>query len=127
MTRDQTPSSSLGELEQTVLERLWSDGPLTTPEVHERVGKPRNLAYTTILTVLQRLAKKGLTIRSETGKGHTHVPALSRDEFAVRRGESLAAMVTELGAVGMTAFLAQAERLDPGVLATLREALTPSS
>src|SRR5512140_2957238 len=97
MALERFPSSSLGELEQAVLDQLWADGELFTPEVYERVGIPRHLAYTTILTVLQRLAKKGLTVRREVGKGHVHMPALTRDEFSVRRGENLASLVTSLG------------------------------
>jgi len=123
MVREPFPSSALGDLEQAVLERLWTDGELSTPDVYERVGKPRQLAYTTILTVLQRLAKKGLTVRREAGKGHIHAPALTREEFAVRRGENLAAVVTGLGSAGMAAFFAEAQRLDPASVTLLREQL----
>lgn len=119
-------SLALGELERAVLECLWSEGELSTPDVYERVGRPRGLAYTTILTVLQRLARKGLTLRKEVGKGHVHSPTLNRTEFARRRGEDLASLVTELGAAGIAAFFAEAERLDPATLAQLREQLRAS-
>jgi predicted transcriptional regulator len=39
---------------------LWDAGRATTAEVHERVGKPRQLAYTTVATLLTRLEKRGL-------------------------------------------------------------------
>ena len=61
MSRD---ISQPGELEAAVLEALWAGEELSTPAVHERVGVPRGLAYTTILTVLQRLRKKGLVKRT---------------------------------------------------------------
>jgi len=123
MPLERFPSSALGDLERAVLEQLWADGELSTPDVYERVGKPRQLAYTTILTVLQRLAKKGLTVRREVGKGHVHAPALTRDEFAVLRGENLAGLVTSLGSAGMAAFFAEAQRLDPAAVALLQEQL----
>jgi predicted transcriptional regulator len=113
----------LGDLEGAVLEALWERGPLTTPAVYEAVGRPRELAYTTILTVLQRLTKKGLVTRKEDGKAHTYSPAWERDEYNRRRAHALAAEVVPLGAAGMAAFLAEAERLDPDVVATLRKAL----
>lgn len=117
----------LGDLEGTVLDALWEQGALTTPAVYDRVGRPRGLAYTTILTVLQRLAKKGLVTRREDGKAHTYSPALPRDEYNRRRAQALAAEVVPLGAAGMAAFVTEAERLDPEIVASLRRALGPDS
>lgn len=116
-------SLGLGELEGLVLDRLWEDGELATPAVHEAVGRPRGLAYTTILTVLQRLHKKGLVVRREQGKSHTYAAALARAEFARRRGVELAGLVTELSTEGLAAFLTEAHRLDPQVLDAFRQQL----
>lgn len=112
-----------GELEAAVLEALWDGGELSTPAVHERVGLPRGLAYTTVLTVLQRLHKKGLVQRREDGRAHVYAPALSRDDFARRRGQDLAAALSGLGEAGLVAFLAEAERLDPAAVEALRARL----
>ena len=117
------PSLSLGELEASVLATLWDAGELATPEVFHRVGKPRNLAYTTILTVLQRLYRKGLLTRQDKGKAHAYTAALSREQFAERRGEVLASAMVGLGNAGLSAFLAEANRLDPAFLAMLRRQL----
>lgn len=117
------PSLSLGELEARVLATLWDTGELSTPEVFQRVGKPRNLAYTTILTVLQRLYRKGLVSRQDKGKAHAYRAALSREQFAERRGEVLASAMVGLGNAGLSAFLAEANRLDPDFLAMLRRQL----
>lgn len=117
----------LGDLEAAVLDALWERGPLTTPAVYANVGRPRGLAYTTILTVLQRLTKKGLVKRQEDAKAHTYLPALGRDEYNRRRALALAAEVVPLGAVGMAAFMAEAERLDPEIVASLRKALEADS
>lgn len=117
----------LGDLEAAVLDALWERGPLTTPAVFANVGRPRGLAYTTILTVLQRLTKKGLVKRQEDAKAHTYLPALGRDEYNRRRALALAAEVVPLGAVGMAAFMAEAERLDPEIVASLRKALEADS
>ena len=51
--------AGLGELEREVMARLWDAGePLTVRQVHERLDPARGLAYTTVMTVLDRLAKK---------------------------------------------------------------------
>jgi predicted transcriptional regulator len=110
-----------GELESLVLDQLWASGELSTPSAYELVGKPRGLAYTTVLTILQRLLKKGLVVRKEEGKRHLYAPALSKDEFARRQGVQLAARVVALSGEGLAAMLAEAQRLDPAVIAALRE------
>jgi len=113
----------LGELEAAVLDVLWEHGELSTPGVHGIVGVPRGLAYTTILTVLQRLTKKRLVTRRGGGRSHLYAPALTRAAFQDRRAESLAGLLVEIGADGVGAFLAEAERLDPDVVALLRRRL----
>ncbi|WP_297109606.1 BlaI/MecI/CopY family transcriptional regulator [Tessaracoccus sp.] len=55
---------SRGELEQRVMELLWvSDEPRSVADVHAALSTERELAYTTVMTVLDRLAKKGLVDR----------------------------------------------------------------
>ncbi|MBN9492603.1 BlaI/MecI/CopY family transcriptional regulator [bacterium] len=116
-------NTSLGELEAFVLSALWEKGQLSTPEVVNQVGAPRGLAYTTILTVLQRLHRKGLVTRHAAGKSHAYAPALSREQFAERRAEVLAAAMVKLGSAGLSAFLSEADRLDPQFMAQLRAQL----
>ena len=119
-------STSVGELEASVLAALWDNGELATPEVFNQVGRPRGLAYTTILTVLQRLYRKGLVSRRGEGKAHVYSPAMSREEFSGRRGEVLASAMAGLGRAGLSAFLAEAKRLDPAFMASLRRELQES-
>lgn len=79
----------MGELEQAVLEALWdldaSRRRADTPdehgasgrEVHERlVG--RDLAYTTVMTVLDRLVRKDLVVRQRDGRAFRYAPRLTR-------------------------------------------------
>lgn len=59
---------------------LWAaEGPLTARQVAERLAD-RDLAYTTWLTVLTRLEKKGLLDRSPSGRAHAYAPHGSRAE-----------------------------------------------
>ena len=106
---------------------LWEAGPLSTPAVYDRVGRPRQLAYTTILTVLQRLHRKGLASRQSAGKLHIYEATMTREQFSGQRGHDLASVLVGLGASGMAAFLVEAERLDPDFVARLREHLGKKS
>ncbi|MEO3937469.1 BlaI/MecI/CopY family transcriptional regulator [Dermatophilaceae bacterium Soc4.6] len=77
-------SSTLGGLERAVMDQLWAraDGTgATVREVHEVVGTERDLAYTTLMTVLDRLAKKGLVDRVRDGRAWRYTAAASRDRL----------------------------------------------
>lgn len=71
----------LGELEQAVMDVLWSrDEPATVREVLAALAE-RGLAYTTVMTVLDRLARKGVVRRELDGRAWRYVPAASREAF----------------------------------------------
>jgi predicted transcriptional regulator len=83
VTADEKAPRPLGDLERLVMEQLWAaDGPLTVREVHERLAGTRELAYTTVMTVLDRLAKKKLTERERDGKAWRYKAAAPRAEMA---------------------------------------------
>lgn len=70
----------LGDLELAVLEHLWdSDRPQTVREVHDALRTQRRLAYTTVMTVLQRLSAKDLVLQIRDDRAYQYVPAQSRD------------------------------------------------
>lgn len=74
----------LGDLERAVLEALWEypEGEwATVRDVYERLNESRDLAYTTVMTVMGRLAKKGLAVRRRAGRAFDYRPAASRDEL----------------------------------------------
>ncbi len=72
----------LGELERSVMDHLWSaNEPQTVRQVHEVLSAHRDLAYTTIMTVLQRLAKKNLVVQHRDDRAHRYAPTHGRDEL----------------------------------------------
>lgn len=72
----------LGPLETEVMETVWRMGETTVRDVHEELSQRRELAYTTIMTTMARLASKGLLARDTTGLAHRYCPTLSREEYA---------------------------------------------
>lgn len=71
----------LGELEKSVMDVLWEKGEATGREVLEEIGRDRPLAFTTVLTVMDRLLKKGLIKRIKRGRLFVYAPSMSRDDF----------------------------------------------
>ena len=73
----------LGPLEADALNALWdSSGWMTPGEVHERLTKDRDLAYTTVMTVLVHLGEKGFAERRKDGRAFAYHALLSREEHA---------------------------------------------
>jgi predicted transcriptional regulator len=76
----------MGELERAVMEHLWSvdgdatgtDGWRTVREVHEALAADREIAYTTVMTVMDRLSKKSLVRQRKEGKAYLYRAADSR-------------------------------------------------
>jgi BlaI family penicillinase repressor len=74
-------SSQLGPLEQRLIEALWERGNATVRELVEDNGVRRDLAYTTVMTTLDRLFKKGLLQRQTEGRAFRYTPRFTREEW----------------------------------------------
>ncbi len=75
----------LGPLEQAVMDFVWDrGGPVTVREVHGAVGTRRGLAYTTVMTVIDRLWRKRLLQRRRVGRAYLYEPRATREEHAAQ-------------------------------------------
>lgn len=73
--------SALGKLERQVMDELWRRGRETSVrEMHAAFGGA--LAYTTVMTTLDRLHKKGVLERRKEGRAFLYAPGVSRSQFA---------------------------------------------
>lgn len=116
-------STTLGDLERAVMDALWSHGPdLSVRDVMERLTQAgsKELAYTTVMTVLDRLAKKGMTTRTRDGRAWRYTAAASREELAATALRSAFDNVRADRRLAMLHFLDDAS---PGELDDLRAAL----
>ncbi len=132
-----TPRSELPDLELSCMKILWEAGDLTVREVQERLRPQRPLAYTTIMTVLDRLARKTVVSRRKVGRAHLYHAEFPRAEArsrAVRRlldyyfdgstdalrsflaGTPAVRRAATAGAAPATSASARAERLDESLL-----------
>ena len=72
----------LSDAERDVLRVLWDDGPGTVREVRARLeGRGRTWAYTTVLTLLQRLLAKGCVASDASGTAHVFRAEASREDL----------------------------------------------
>ena len=82
---------------------------------HELVGKPRGLAYTTVLTILDRLSRKGAVTRVKRCKAYVYAPALS---FEFSRQQALAELLQSYFDGSRERLL---EYLENGAVSTMQE------
>jgi predicted transcriptional regulator len=71
--------STLGPLESQVMDILWERGDSNVREVAGRLARP--LAYTTVMTTLDRLFKKGLLQRHRIDRAFIYAPRLARRDW----------------------------------------------
>jgi BlaI family penicillinase repressor len=70
----------LSEFELDVMHHFWSDRELSAPELYERIGAERGVAYSTVKTIVDRLEQKGAIERvANRGRTIVYAPAIKRE------------------------------------------------
>jgi predicted transcriptional regulator len=118
---DDTPTSQgapppLHELETEVMEELWAQGQAPVRTIMEALNaRALNArAYTTYMTIMARLYKKGVLDRRREGKTDVYIPKLSRDQFIASRAQAdVEGLVAQYGDVALSHFARQVASLDP--------------
>ena len=106
-----------GALESAVLDVLWRLRHASVRAVHDEVGEPRKLAYTTIATVLDRLCAKELVERVRIGNAFVYTPAVTRGRVVRARAKGLLRKMLGGEPHAAIAALVQAvESIDPALL-----------
>lgn len=113
------------ELERLVMEEVWSQGEATVRSVRETLnagaGQPER-AYTTVLTILQRLDAKGLVARTRADKADVYRAVLPREEYLHARADAeVSELLDEYGELALVQFARRIDALDPERRRALRE------
>ena len=69
------------ELEQQILSVLWDGGPLTIREIRQAMPDGKARAYTTVLTLVQIMEKKGFVDHTTRGQTHVYRPLVTRRQI----------------------------------------------
>lgn len=113
----------LGELQSAVMNAVWDLGEATVVQVRDRLAADKELAYTTVLSVLQKLEKTGWLKHRTDGRSYVYLPKRSRDDA----GKSALRQFTErlFGGDPLVVFehLLDDDRLTAAELAELRKML----
>ena len=114
-TTDQYIPPELHQLEAEVMEEVWRHDEISVREVtqalNEQADKPR--AYTTYMTIMGRLDRKGLLARRREGKTDVYRPVYTRADYAdMRAGAEIDSIVDQFGEVALAHIARQMAQLD---------------
>ena len=119
-----TEKTGLSEAELEVLKVLWDAGPATVREVQsELASRGRRWAYTTVATLIQRVAGKGFITTAASAIPHVYHPAVSRDELLGRRLKEAADDLCGGDTAPLLLALVQGDDFTPEELARFRRIL----
>ena len=113
----------LGELELAIMRVAWIRPSVTVRDVLNVLTKKRSLAYTTIMTIMGRLADKGLLVAEKDGKTYRYRAARTQAEFeAQAAGRVVHSLITDFGGeVALSQFVKELAETNPGQLNRLAE------
>lgn len=117
----QKPSSTITDAELTILKALWDGGPGTVRELLERLGT--DWAYTTVQTLLTRLADKGHVRADRKDLAHVFVATGSRDELAMLQVQEVAGTLLDGAVAPLVLRLVEQGRFSSEEIARFRELL----
>jgi predicted transcriptional regulator len=72
-----------GDLEKVIMHMVWDhDGPVTVRELFDELRQERVIAYTTVMSTMDNLHRKGWLARVKEGKAYRYTPTASREEYS---------------------------------------------
>lgn len=105
---------ALSELEQEIMDIVWELESCTVRDVLARFSEKRKLAYTTVMTIMGRLAEKGVLSRKPDGVSYLYYPKVSKEHFVARSVHNVfTAAVNSLGQEAVTHFVKEIQKLSP--------------
>jgi predicted transcriptional regulator len=112
----------LGTLESAVMGVVWRYSPVTARDVCERMTGPQERAYTTIMTTMDRLHRKGLLLREKDGLAWRYTAVLGQAEFERALADGLVAGILQShGDTALSAFVEAAADVDEALLDRLTQ------
>ncbi len=114
----------LSDFELDVMARFWRDGALSAPEVYERLGTQRNVTYSTVKTIIDRLEEKGALERvASRGRTIFYEAAVEQERIRKPLVDSFLRRLFGDDLRPLFAHLLRDERLSGAELEYLRELL----
>jgi len=115
--------SRLGETEMEVLHHVWALGEASVADVHSSILKDRTVAYTTVMTVMKKLARKGFLHCDSSGSRYLYTPARAPAQVRQELVQDLLDQVFQGSASALVQTLVRNEKLPRGERAQIQRLL----
>jgi predicted transcriptional regulator len=113
-----------GELEAVIMDRVWEHGtPVTVRDVFDELLRERAIAYTTVMSTMDNLHRKGWLARDKEGKAYRYSAVASREEYSAGLMREAMAEASDTEAV-LSHFVAQMDGAQSQVLRAVLDKLT---
>jgi BlaI family penicillinase repressor len=121
MARPRQPGLTENELE--VIKLLWASAPLTVAEIRNKLVKNPLPAYTSLLTLVQAMEKKGYLRHESNGKAYHYFPLLKQDSFLTSEIKRIAKRLFGGSPGKLVLNLVESEQLTELEIASLKKLL----
>lgn len=118
-----------GSLEAKIMDKLWEKGKLTIKQLHEMLNRGDPISLNAVMTVMIRLADKGILLKESTGGGRNRLtffsPVQDRDQFIAEQTKVITdGLIEDFGAnVVVNNFMQSLDKLDDGMIDQLEQKL----
>jgi predicted transcriptional regulator len=115
---------TLGPVETEIMELVWDMGEASVRDIYQVLLSRRQIAYTTVMTILGNLVTKGVLVRRQHGRAYRYSPIVSKDAFIRGRiSDIVDNLLNRLADPAITYFAERLAEVDPGRLAELEETI----
>jgi BlaI family transcriptional regulator, penicillinase repressor len=121
MPRPKQPG--LTENELSVMKELWSQAPLTVGEILDRLNRRPKPAYTSLLTLVQAMEKKGYITHEKQGKAFAYFPKLQQQHYMKGEIKRVSERLFGSGPLSLVMNLIQTEQLSKDEVEQLKKLL----
>ena len=111
------------ELELQILQVLWRSGPAPVREVRDDLAPRRDLAYTSVMTIMNIMVDKGYLSRKKNGPSYVYRPRVTEKATSRRMLRDLVTRVFNGSAMAVVVHLLESSDVDEAEIRTLREML----
>ena len=112
-----------GDLEAVIMDRVWAhDAPVTVRDLFDELQRERPIAYTTVMSTMDNLYRKGWLARERDGKAYRYTAVASREEYSARLMREALAEAGDTEAV-LSHFVAQMDGTESAALRAVLDKL----
>ncbi|MBI2086140.1 BlaI/MecI/CopY family transcriptional regulator [Candidatus Daviesbacteria bacterium] len=115
MNKKRATGKVLGDLESEAMEIIWSQkGAVSVKTVTEVLNKKRQVAYTTVMTIMARLVNKSVLVRHLSGPSYLYKPKVSKEQFVAKAVHGIfSSAVSSLGEEVLVHFIKEIQKISP--------------